>query len=125
MSRILVIDDEPAIRTVLQTMLTREGYTVVCAKNGKAGLEAFTQDKPDLVITDIIMPEKEGIEIIQTIRKTDPQIPVIAISGGGRAANVDFLPLATKFGATATLGKPFGATKLLDLVRSLMPTAAR
>lgn len=125
MSRILVIDDEPAIRTVLQTVLMREGHAVTCAKNGKAGLDSFTQDKPDLVITDIIMPEKEGIEIIQTIRKADPLLPIIAISGGGRAANTDFLPLAAKFGATATLSKPFGATALLDLVRGALPSQGR
>jgi CheY-like chemotaxis protein len=121
MSRILVIDDEPAIRTVLQTVLTREGHAVRCAKNGKEGLAAFAEDKPDLVITDIIMPEKEGIETIQTIRTADPLIPIIAISGGGRAANMDFLPLAVKFGATATLTKPFGAAVLLNLVRSVLP----
>lgn len=121
MARILAIDDEPAIRTVLQTMLTREGHSVRCAKDGRAGLAAFAEDKPDMVITDIIMPEKEGMEIIQTIRKLDPLIPIIAISGGGRAANVDFLPLAAKFGASATLAKPFGATALLSIVRSLLP----
>lgn len=123
MSRILIIDDEPAIRTVLQTLLMREGYAVTCAKNGKSGLDSFVSDKPDMVITDIIMPEKEGIETIQTIRKADPLIPIIAISGGGRAGNVDFLPLAAKYGATATLSKPFGATALLDLVRSVLPPA--
>ncbi|MBI1777870.1 MAG: response regulator [Proteobacteria bacterium] len=123
MPRILVIDDESGIRSVIQTVLQREGHSVRCANDGKAGLAAFEQNKPDLVITDIIMPEKEGIETIQTIRKLDPLIPIIAISGGGRAANADFLPLAAKFGATATLAKPFGAAALLDVVRSVLPAS--
>src|SRR5258708_4329643 len=123
MSRILVIDDEAGIRTVIQAVLTREGHSVRCANDGKAGLAAFEQEKPDLVITDIIMPEKEGIGTIQAIRKLDPKIPIIAISGGGRAANTDFLPLAAKFGATATLSKPFGASALGGIVRSALPAS--
>lgn len=121
MAKILVIDDDTGIRTMLQTMLMRQGHTIVCAKDGKAGLIAFAQDKPDLVITDIIMPEREGIETIQMIRKSDAAVPIIAMSGGGRAASTDFLPLAAAFGATATLSKPFEPKALLGIVQSVLP----
>jgi DNA-binding NtrC family response regulator len=120
MARILVIDDEPGIRAVLQAVLTRGGHTVLSANDGAIGLAAFIADRPDLVITDIIMPEKEGIETIRAIRKLDPLVPIIAISGGGRTANADYLPLAAKFGATATLPKPFGAAAVLDLVKEIL-----
>jgi DNA-binding NtrC family response regulator len=125
MASILVIDDDTGIRTTLRTMLTREGHTVSCANDGEAGLAAFAQDTPDLVITDIIMPETEGIETIQSIRQKSPGTPIIAMSGGGRAANVDFLPLALKFGAAATLTKPFGVKALLDAIRSVLPSEGR
>jgi DNA-binding NtrC family response regulator len=125
MSRILVIDDEAGIRGVLQTLLTREGHSVHCASDGAAGLAAFAEAKPDLVITDIIMPEKAGIEIIREIRDRDTAIPIIAISGGGRSGNASLLPIAAKFGATATLTKPFGASTLLETVRRVLPGAAR
>jgi CheY-like chemotaxis protein len=121
MARILVIDDDANIRATLQAMLVRAGHSVSFAKDGKAGLIAFAQEKPDLVITDMIMPEKEGIETIQSIRRNSPAIPIIAISGGGRAAHADFLPLAIQFGATATLTKPFGVKALMELVRGVLP----
>jgi len=120
MSRILVIDDEAGIREVIQVVLMREGHTVLAAKDGEVGLAAFVAGKPDLVITDIIMPEKEGLETILAIRKLDPLVPIIAISGGGRTGNADYLPLAAKFGATATLTKPFGATALRELVGKML-----
>ena len=120
MARILVIDDEAQVRSVIEIVLTREGHAVRCANNGKSGLAAFEEDKPELVITDIIMPEKEGIETIRAIRALDSEIPIIAISGGGRAANFDFLPLAARFGATATLAKPFGAQALNESVRKAL-----
>jgi DNA-binding NtrC family response regulator len=124
MARILVIDDEANIRTTIQTMLMRDGHSVSTAKDGKAGLIAFAQEKPDLVITDMIMPEKEGVETIQSIRKHSPLTPIIAISGGGRASHVDFLPLALAFGATATLNKPFTAKALIEVVRRVLPLSA-
>ena len=124
MSRILVIDDEAMARTVMETVLKRAGHSVRCEKDGQAGLAAFMRETPDLVITDIIMPEKEGIETIRSIRKLDPSVPILAISGGGRAANTDFLPLAEKFGANGTLAKPFSTNALLNAVRTALPTAA-
>lgn len=120
MARILVIDDDPGVRSVLLSMLTRKGHTVRCEGDGESGLAAFARERPDLVITDIIMPKKEGIETIQSIRRAAPDMPIIAISGGGRVANADFLPLATKFGATAVIAKPFASAVLLDAIQSAL-----
>ncbi len=92
MSRILLIDDDPSIRDVLGQMLSAAGHTVVTARDGRAGQAAFERDRADLVITDIIMPDREGIETIKALRAIDPAVPIIAISGGGRANSRRKLP---------------------------------
>jgi CheY-like chemotaxis protein len=120
MPHILVIDDQAELRAAIEHLLTRNGYSVHGAKNGREGLAAFHRDRPDLVITDIFMPEMDGIETILAMRAIDRDIPVLAISGGGRARNQDFPALALKLGATALLPKPFRATELLDSVRRLL-----
>src|SRR5579872_6774863 len=81
---VLVIDDDPVARVTMRAILEDQGYTVTCAANGKLGLNAFRMRRPDLVVTDIIMPEKEGIETILELRAVWPQGPIIAVSGGGR-----------------------------------------
>jgi CheY-like chemotaxis protein len=116
MAKILVIDDEALLTRSLAVLLTKAGHVVVTADNGKAGLEVFAREKPDLVITDIIMPVMEGIEAIQAIRAQEPKLPIIAVSGGGRTKNLEFLRLAEKLGANATLGKPFSKEQLLEAV---------
>jgi CheY-like chemotaxis protein len=120
MPDILVIDDHPELRGAIENLLARNGYSVRGAKNGREGLEAFHRSRPDLVITDIFMPEKDGIETILAMRALDRDIPVLAISGGGRARNQDFPALALKLGATALLAKPFRAADLLASVRRLL-----
>lgn len=116
MAKILVIDDEALLTRSLGVILTKAGHTVVTADNGKAGLETFAREKPDLVITDIIMPVMEGIEAIQELRARDPNLPIIAVSGGGRTKNLEFLRIAEKLGANAALGKPFSKDQLLEAV---------
>ncbi|MEW6298076.1 MAG: response regulator [Thermodesulfobacteriota bacterium] len=120
MTRILVIDDEPQVRAMLRQMLEREGYEVVEAEEGEEGLRRYQEQPVDLVITDILMPQKEGIETIRTLRRTNPGVKIIAISGGGRMSKLDLLPIAQTFGAVRTLAKPFERKELLEAVRAVL-----
>jgi DNA-binding response OmpR family regulator len=120
MACILVIDDDHAIQITLKVALEDEGHDVVCASDGEQGLRALANKTPDLVVTDLIMPNKEGIETIIEIRVRDPKTPVLAISGGGRLSNVDFLKMATKVGANEILAKPFERYDLIAAVRRLL-----
>jgi CheY-like chemotaxis protein len=119
-SRVLVIDDSPEIREVLRDTLELQGYDVVLATDGAEGLWLHRQRPADLVITDIFMPEKDGIEIILELAKEFPAVKVIAISGGGRMGNFDYLPFAEQFGALRVLPKPFRNEELLEAVRSVL-----
>lgn len=114
--RILVIDDDVAVRTTLKLVLEDSGYTVAVAENGRAGMVLYRTLLPDLVITDIIMPDQEGIETIIEIRKDHPTAPILAISGGGRIGDTQFLTLAKALGASHVLAKPFAPAELLDVV---------
>lgn len=117
---ILVIDDEQLIRLQIRNALELEGFVVQEAANGQEGLARIATTQPDVVITDILMPEKEGIETIMELRRLYPSIRIIAISGGGRTGNKDFLRTATHLGADRTLAKPFGLADLLTLVRDVL-----
>jgi len=120
MARILVIDDERGVRLTIQVILEREGYEVICAADGDQGLRAFASTSPQLVITDIIMPDKEGLETIMEIRARDAATPIIAMSGGGRVGNADFLQMAARLGADEVLPKPFEREDLIGAVRRLL-----
>ena len=106
MARILLVDDEPLVIQTLSDALTTKAHEVVTAANGVEGMAKFKIGEFDLVITDIIMPDKEGIEFIMELRRLSPSVKIIAISGGGRTGNVEFLKMATKLGAVAALKKP-------------------
>ncbi|GIX49050.1 MAG: transcriptional regulator [Candidatus Tectimicrobiota bacterium] len=121
MTRILVIDDEDQMRGMLRQALERAGYEVEEARNGREGLWRYRQAPVPLIITDILMPEKEGLEIIRALRREYPDVKIIAISGGGRTGNLNFLDIAAKLGAHRTLQKPFGLRELLQAVRELVP----
>lgn len=112
MLKVLVIDDEAMVRKIVRKMLERSGHKVVEAENGKLGIGLLTSDAFDLVITDIIMPEMEGIETLINVKRQRPDTQVIAMSGGGRTGNVDFLQTAQKLGAAAILHKPFTMNSL-------------
>ncbi len=116
MARILVIDDEDELRSMLRQMLEHVGHEVSEAINGAAGIELYERDTPDLIITDIIMSENEGVETIIALRRANPALPIIAISGGGRLDATDFLSMAKKLGARHTLTKPFRRDQLLQAV---------
>jgi DNA-binding NtrC family response regulator len=122
--RILVIDDDQAVRFTLEAILTSAGYEVMLADTGISGMRLYRTAPPDLVITDIIMPDQEGIETIIEIRRKDPGAKIIAISGGGRYANGHFLELAMGLGANAALAKPFDLDELLAVVQRWLPAAA-
>ena len=89
-----------------ENAITSKGHMVVTATNGIEGMQKFSAGKFDLVITDIIMPDKEGIELIMEMKRHTPGVKILAISGGGRTGNVEFLKMATKLGAVASLKKP-------------------
>jgi CheY-like chemotaxis protein len=111
--KILVIDDDHLVRYMLSKILSRKGYEVVTAADGKRGMTLLRNEHPDLVITDIIMPEQEGIDTIIQIRHERPNIKIMAISGGGRIRNIDFLEMARSLGADDIIAKPFEADDLL------------
>jgi YesN/AraC family two-component response regulator len=100
--------------------LENEGHLIHEAADGRTGMTLLQQNSIDLVITDIIMPEKEGLETIIDIRHDFPNMKILAISGGGKTGLPDFLPAAKKFGAHKTLAKPFGKKELLEVVNSIL-----
>ena len=120
MSKILVLDDEPSILLMIKKMLEKAGYEVIVASNGKEGMRLFERDKPDMVITDIIMPEKEGLETIFELRRMHPDLKIIAISGGGRISPDGYLPGARLLGANMVFQKPLVQKEFLTAVASLL-----
>ncbi|MGD9022496.1 MAG: response regulator [Deltaproteobacteria bacterium] len=120
MSKILVIDDEEQIRVVFKEMLARLGYEVLEAATGEDGLALQREKAADLVITDIIMPHKEGLETIRELRQEFPEVKIIAMSGGGRIGSDRYLNLAKQFGAMCTLQKPIRMEQLRQEVHRLL-----
>jgi DNA-binding response OmpR family regulator len=119
-ARILVVDDEEAIRSVLREALEYAGYEVVEAEDGVAGVEQYHDKRADLVILDILMPRKDGLETIQELLQADPTTKIIAISGGVRGGKVDNLAVAKALGAQRTLAKPFRLHELLEMVAAVL-----
>ena len=120
MSKILLVDDDPSFRKATARSLVKSGYEVVECENGEDALRALNQSKPDLVVTDIVMPDMEGIELIMALRKKAPDIKVIAISGGGRNEPTQYLTTAKMMGASASIAKPFEPDVLVsEIVRLL------
>lgn len=116
MASVLVIDDEDLVRFTVSLVLTRAGHQVSTARNGREGIEAQCAAPFDLVITDIIMPEMEGLETVTTLRQRHPHLAIIAMSGGGRTRNMDYLKMSRVMGAGQTLAKPFSDEELLAVV---------
>ncbi len=120
MPRILIIDDDDLIREMLRAVLEREGYDVLDASDGREGLRVFMKNPVDLVVTDLVMPEKEGIEIIIELRRNFPDLKIIAISGGGTVGGSQYLDVAGKLGADKILGKPLKLREFIAIVKDLM-----
>lgn len=117
MARILLIDDEEGLRTMLRRALEGKGHTVVEAREGREALRLHRADPADLVITDIQMPDRDGLEVIMDLRREAPGVKVIAISGGGRAVSSTVaLEMAIPLGAAAALSKPFRLEALFEAV---------
>ncbi len=118
MPKILIIDDDPRICRLVVDALTNAGYETLEANDGAEGLRRARIDRPALIITDILMPQADGLEVIRALGRDPHRLPIIAISDGKPI----FLRAAEKFGADMTLAKPFGAEELVDAVRSLLGT---
>ena len=123
MPRILVIDDDSQIRELLRKILEREGYEVFLAQDGEEGVKLQRQTDADIIITDIIMPEKEGIETIVEIKRDSPETKIIVISGGGRLDATSLLEMADRLGVHYSFEKPFDRQELLAAVRDLTQAA--
>ena len=123
MAFILLVDDEPLLRRTMRLPLERAGHRVHEAEDGDACLRSFRQSRPDLVLLDIVMPNREGLETIVALRGLDVRVPIIAISGAGSDGAGLFLDLAGQLGATRRLAKPFGAAELMAVVEECLSLA--
>ncbi len=117
---ILVVDDDSPMRSSMRRSLEREGYTVIEAGNANEALARLKHTPAQLVITDIIMPDADGLELIFALHRSHPELKIIAISGGGQFAPEFHLDLASRAGASAVLSKPFQTDHLLNQVRALL-----
>jgi YesN/AraC family two-component response regulator len=120
MAHILIIDDEQPIRLMLRKLFESEGYTVTEASDGIEGIKCYHENPADLIITDIIMPEKEGLETIIALKKENPDVKIIVMSGGGKHKQDVYLDMAKKLGAKQTFKKPIRKEELLRAVKELI-----
>ncbi len=120
MKRILVIDDDPIMRETIKDILQYEDYYVADAADGKEGMALLQKETFDMIVTDVLMPEKDGIEVIMEAKKRQPKIQIVAISGGGYISAENYLKMARDLGASATVVKPFDIDMFIDKVNSLL-----
>jgi DNA-binding response OmpR family regulator len=120
MRNILIIDDDEQMRNLLCRAMEYAGFEVEAAADGRKGLRLFEENSYGLVITDLIMPEQEGMETITFLRKNHPGVKIIAISGGGRIGPETYLPAALELGANAAFAKPFPIDDLINTVKELL-----
>jgi DNA-binding NtrC family response regulator len=122
MKKILLVDDEEAIRSMLRKILDQEGRSFLEASDGLKAQGILRGEPCDLVVSDVIMPDCDGIELVMAIRRNHPNLPVIVMSGGGRANTERYLTLAEKLGSMRIFEKPFNASKLRIVVDELLDT---
>jgi DNA-binding response OmpR family regulator len=122
MPRILVVDDEQLLRSTVVMILTRAGFTVEEASDGQAGLAMFHKNPPDIVLTDIFMPNRDGIEIIKELKHSSPQTKIIAMTGGGKLRMMEIASAAQVLGADYVLDKPFDSESLLAAINAVLVT---
>ena len=122
MAKILIIDDDPSILTMLKRMLEKAGYEVDTAGNGSEGLKKIENFPPDLLVTDIVMPEKEGLELICYLKGKNPELKIVAISGGGRFNYEGYLTGAKLLGADLIFQKPLVHKEFVQAVSDLINT---
>jgi CheY-like chemotaxis protein len=117
---ILIVDDDPITRKLLCEIFEKQGSQIIEASNGKEAIKLYKEQKIDLVITDIIMPEKEGIATIRELKEINPDIKIIAMSGGGAVQSEEYLKVAKLVGAKYTIEKPIDTENLIEKVNSLL-----
>jgi CheY-like chemotaxis protein len=122
MARVLVMEDDESVREVVVAVLHAGGHTVKTAVNGKEGLALFRADPADIIITDIVMPEQDGVGVVMSLRAVNPDVPIVAISGNVMYSAL-YLGLAQKLGAKQILQKPFTPKQLLDTVAQVLADA--
>lgn len=118
--RILIIDDDEQIRELLCKIMELQGFEVMEAENGRVGMQQHRQNPADLIITDLIMPEQEGLETISTMRREYGNVKIIAISGGGQMGPEAYLPAALELGADRVFSKPFDLKEIVHTVKELL-----
>lgn len=116
MAHILIMDDDPSVRTALRNLLVQEGYEITEAPNALEGAKIYNSTRPDLIITDLLMPERDGVEALLELRTQHPNIKTIVISGDAP----EFLPIVEDLGASRTIAKPFKNHDVLTAVRELL-----
>ena len=119
MKRILLVEDDPQVRGMLTKMLQKAGYDVRSAANGEEAAEVLQGGPVDAIVTDIFMPQKDGLETISYMQQNHPGVKIIAISGGARGGSFNFLPVAESMGADAVLKKPFSQETLLETLKKV------
>jgi DNA-binding NtrC family response regulator len=125
MTTILIADDDDNVRYALSKLLRKAGYHVLEAQNGKEASKLLRKAMPDVLVTDIVMPEQDGMGLLNTARELNPAMPVLVMSGGGNIVGLDYLSLAQTMGANATLCKPFDNDEVLSVVANLVVVAER
>lgn len=123
MARVLVIEDERNLREIVCAILQNAGHEVMEASDGSEITDLLQDTSLDLVLTDILMPEQEGIQTICQLRRDNPELKIIGMSGGGMEGPEHYLDMAKEFGADQTLQKPFNKEKLLKTVNAVLDTA--
>ena len=118
--RVLIIDDDEQIRVLLQQTMEWAGFEVLVAENGKIAMEMQSRQPAELVITDLIMPEQEGLETISRLKKEYENVKIIAISGGGRIGPEAYLPAALELGADKIFSKPFDVQEIVNASKELL-----
>ena len=123
--KILIIDDDGGSRCLIENALQFDGHQVLVAANGVSGMRLMRLEQPDIVITDILMPDQDGLGIIRSMRQEFPEVKILAISGAGAVGSLDLLVAAGRLGASATLEKPFAAEQLSESVNRLAAAKAQ
>jgi DNA-binding NtrC family response regulator len=120
MPRILIVDDEPKLRSAIRRMLEPQGYEIDEASDGLSAVRQFRAQPADLVLCDLFMPEKDGFEVLRDFSEEFAGVKIVSMSGGGCYGKVDMLPMAQRLGATAIIQKPFKSNELLAIIRRIL-----
>lgn len=122
MAKILIVDDDPLVVATIKSILKQKSHEVVTANSGRQAIELLQSNDFDLAFCDMIMPDMEGLETIAHLKRLKPNMPVIAMSGGGRTKNMDFLRMAENLGAVDSLPKPFSGQEIMAIMGKHLPS---